>query len=103
MIVLNQSEIVACNTPEHLYKYPQTPLVASFFGEFNFIEDTIVYANQLRVVEKSNLKATVKQSYFKGNYYLIEADLNGETVFFEHQKQLLPNTSVFLKTTTPSQ
>jgi len=103
MIVLNQSEIVACNTPEHLYKYPQTPLVASFFGEFNIIEDTIVYANQLRVVEKSNLKATVKQSYFKGNYYLIEADLNGETVFFEHQKQLLPNTSVFLKTTTPSQ
>lgn len=103
MIVINQSKIVAYNTPEHLYQHPETPLVASFFGEFNIIDDTIIYANQLRVVVESNLKATVRQSYFKGNYYLIESNLNSVTIFFEHYEPIAINTIVFLKATTPFQ
>lgn len=103
MIVINQSKIVAYNTPEHLYQHPETPLVASFFGEFNIIDDTIIYANQLRVVVESNLKAMVRRSYFKGNHYLIEANADGKTLFFEHHKQLSPNTSIFLEAITLSQ
>jgi ABC-type Fe3+/spermidine/putrescine transport system ATPase subunit len=89
MIVLHDTKIMAKDTPEHLYKNPQNKLIASFFDEFNVIENYgIVYANQLKLVENSNLKATVKQSYFKGSYYLIEADLNGKMVFFENDIDL---------------
>ncbi|MGB5417886.1 MAG: ABC transporter ATP-binding protein, partial [Algibacter sp.] len=85
------------DVPETLYKNPKTPLIASFFGEFNVINDKIVYANQLEVVEKSDLKVTVKRSYFKGHYYLIEADLDGETVFFEHHSKLEIGAVLHLK------
>ena len=96
MIVLGDSKIIANDIPEHLYKNPKTPLIASFFGEFNLIDDKIVYSHQLKMVEKSNLKAVVNHSYFKGYYYLIEANLNGEKVFFEHSKSIKKGVAVFL-------
>ncbi len=89
MIVLHDAKIMAKDTPKQLYKNPENKLIASFFDEFNEIENYgIVYAHQLKVVEKSDLKATVKQSYFKGYYYLIEADLNGKKLFFENKTAL---------------
>ena len=70
MIVLHESKILANNSPKNLYDNRKDKLIASFFGEFNEIEGHgIIYANQLKVVDKSNLKAIIKQSYFKGYYY----------------------------------
>ena len=100
MMVLNNNTIEAYNLPEHLYKNPRTPLIASFFSEFNVIDNEIIYAHQLQVVEKSELKVTVKQSFFKGNYYLIEGDLNGEKVFFESKTNIEKNTNRYLEITT---
>lgn len=88
MIVLNNTKIEAYDTPENLYKNPKTSLTASFFGEFSIIDDEVIYANQLKLVEKSSFKATVIKSYFKGNYYLIEANFDGRIVFFEHLSEL---------------
>jgi ABC-type Fe3+/spermidine/putrescine transport system ATPase subunit len=98
MIVLHNSKIIASNTPEHLYKHPERPLIASFFGEFNVLEnDQIVYAHQLKVVENSNLEVVVKKSYFKGNHYLIEAVFNDEIVMFEHHSELEINQEIYLE------
>jgi len=88
MIVLNQNTIAINDLPETLYKNPKTTLIASFFGEFNIINDKIVYANQLKVVKHSKLEAVVKHSYFKGHYYLVEAVLDGNVLFFEHNLEL---------------
>lgn len=96
MIVLNNNKIEANNTPEYLYSNPKTPLIASFFGEFNLINENIVYAHQLQVVEQSDLKATIKKCYFKGTYYMIEAELKGETVFFEHENFIEKNKDIYL-------
>ncbi|WP_452227263.1 ABC transporter ATP-binding protein [Lacinutrix cladophorae] len=98
MIVLNNHKIAVHDTPENLYKNPKTALTASFFGEFNVINNEIVYAHQLQVVDKSNLKATVIKSYFKGNYYLVEAGLEDKTVLFESPKPLPIDSNVYLKT-----
>lgn len=97
MIVLHNAEIIANGKPRDIYNNPKTPLTASFFGEFNTINNKIVYAHQLEIVEKSELKVTVVKCYFKGNYYLIEADLNGEKVFFESESQHVKNEKLFLK------
>ncbi|TYA52151.1 ABC transporter ATP-binding protein [Formosa maritima] len=96
MIVLNNHKIEAINTPEHLFKQPKTPLIASFFGEFNVIDNTIVYAHQVQLVEKSNIKATVKKCYFKGTFFLIEAELNGDLILFKHHKEVEKNKKVCL-------
>ena len=88
MIVLNNNTIAVNDKPEYLYENPKTALIASFFGEFNIINNDIVYAHQLKVVKSSYLKATIIQSYFKGHYYLFEANLNGKKILFEHKKNL---------------
>ncbi|XMO87997.1 ABC transporter ATP-binding protein [Algibacter sp. AS12] len=97
MIVLNNHKIAVNDFPEALYKNPKTPLIASFFAEFNVLNNKIIYAHQLRVVDKSDLKSTVKRSFFKGHYYLIEAELNSKSVFFEYSKQVSVGSTLFLK------
>ena len=96
MIVLNENKIAVNDAPETLYKNPKTPLIASFFGEFNIIHDAIIYAHQLKIVETSKLKATVKRSYFKGHFYLIEAEIANDSVFFEADKSIDTGTTVYL-------
>ncbi|WP_299883291.1 ABC transporter ATP-binding protein [uncultured Lacinutrix sp.] len=97
MLVLDNNMIVANNTPQELYSNPETPLIASFFGEFNIINNEIVYSYQLKIVAHSNLKVKVVQCYFKGNYYLIEASLNDEVIFFEHHSAIKKGEEVFIK------
>ena len=97
MLVLNHHKIAVNDSPENLYKDPKTPLIASFFGEFNMIDGEIIYAHQLQVVEKSDLEVIVKHSYFKGSYYLVKADLDGQIVLFESKKLLPLDINIYLK------
>jgi ABC-type Fe3+/spermidine/putrescine transport system ATPase subunit len=97
MIVLNKQTIAANDVPETLYKNPKTPLVASFFGEFNLINNSIVYSHKLKVVTHSDLKARVIQSYFKGSYFLIEAEYLNKKVFFEHPSELIKSSIISLE------
>lgn len=97
MIVLHESKIIANNTPQVLYKSPETPLIASFFGEFNVINKTIFYSHQLKVVEHANMEVVIKKSYFKGANYLIEATIDDHPIFFEHYESLPKGQSVFLE------
>lgn len=97
MIVLHNTEIIASGTPENLYNNPENPLVASFFGEFNELKSHgILYAHQLKVVEQSDWKVFVKKAYYKGSHFLIEADLNGKNVFFEHPSSIEIGVEVYL-------
>lgn len=100
MIVLHKSEIISNETPENLFKNPETPLIASFFDEFNVLNGDIIYAHQLKKVEKSKLKVEVKKSYYKGSYFLIQADLESKSIFFEHPETLPTGQTVFLEIKT---
>lgn len=98
MLVLHDSKIIANNSPQELYRHPELPLIASFFGEVNVLDNAIVFAHQLKLTEKSDLKATVVRSYFKGHYYLIEANYENDIIRFEHPTALEKNTDVYLET-----
>ena len=97
MMFLNQNKIETIDTPEHLYRNPKTPLIASFFDEFNQINNDLVYAHQLVVVEQSNLKVNVVTSYFKGSYYLIEATYHHDIIYFEHHEEIKKGSAICLK------
>ncbi|QNK76929.1 ABC transporter ATP-binding protein [Winogradskyella sp. PAMC22761] len=89
IIVLDESKIIAKDTPQNLYKNPQLPLIASFFAEFNVIDPYgIVYEHQIKIVKDSNFKAIVRRAYFKGNSWLIEVDYKSESLFIEHGVEL---------------
>ncbi|WP_418636790.1 ABC transporter ATP-binding protein [Winogradskyella sp.] len=98
IIVLNNAEIIAKDTPQNLYKNPKLPLIASFFGEFNVIEPYgIVYANQVKIVPKSQLEAIVKMAYFNGNSWLIEAKYNTISIFIEHDFELKKEKIIYIE------
>jgi len=100
ILVIRNGELIAKGSPENLYNHPNSEYVASFFNEINEIpnnkinpkskskKSVLLYPNQIKLVEESELKATVVTSYFKGDFYLIEANLNGEIIFFEHSYKL---------------
>ncbi|MDT0558129.1 ABC transporter ATP-binding protein [Ichthyenterobacterium sp. W332] len=100
MLVLHKGKQLDYNTPQDLYHNPKHPLIASFFGEYNIIDNKIVYAHQIKVIDKSELKAKVKNSYFKGHYFLIEAELDEEKIVFTSEYKLDNERSVNLKIKT---
>ena len=97
VLVLDNTKIVAQNTPAQLYINPESPLVASFFSEYNLIDGEIIYAHQLKPVMESKLQVEVKKSYFKGDYFLIESRLDKLTILFENDEELIPGEKVYLE------
>lgn len=94
MLVLYNTKIIAVDTPEALYNNPQLPVIASFFGEFNVINDKIYYAHQLTIVKKSKFKALVKQSYYNGKNWIIEAEYHSKSIFIEHNRALQQGSEI---------
>lgn len=97
MLVLNNQKIIAKDKPQSLYKNPKLPLIASFFEEFNVIDNKIYYARQLKIVEHSDLKATVKQSYFNGNSWLIEAEYNETIIYLNNNESINQEEVIYFK------
>ncbi|MBU2525339.1 MAG: ABC transporter ATP-binding protein [Bacteroidetes bacterium] len=89
VLVLHDQKITENSSVEQLYQNPKSSWVAAFFGEYNYIEPFgFVYAHQLKIVAHSPLKAVVKQCYFNGKNYLIEADFNATLIYIEHAKKI---------------
>ncbi len=98
-IVIKQGKIVTKQKTESLYQNPTNYYVASLFGEVNELklssctasdsQDTIlVYPHEITVDLDSQIKARVKNSYFNGSHYLIEAIFDNSIIFFEHHTKL---------------
>ncbi|WP_407556425.1 ABC transporter ATP-binding protein [Winogradskyella sp. 4-2091] len=97
LLVIHDSKIIEKDTPQHIYNNPKTPLIASFFGEFNVIEPFgIVYANQIKIVAQSDLKAVVKTAYFNGSNWLIEAEYKSASIFIEHSLQIESGNEIYI-------
>ena len=97
MLVLHDKKIIAQDSPEALYNNPKLPLIASFFEEFNVVDNSIYYAHQLQIVDTSKLSAKVVQSYFNGENWLIEARFKDGLLLIKHHKELAAGESVFFK------
>ena len=105
IIVLKDAKIEAQGNPEEIYNQPKNAYVASFFNEINSISSkksgvknkTLFYPNEIKIVQNSELKATVISSYFKGSYYLIEVEFNNETLFIEHHSKVNANQVIFIE------
>jgi len=98
MIVLENREVLVEGNPLEIYNNPRHPLVAAFFGDFSVINNTIYYSHQVFVVKKSDLNAVIKQVFYKGSFFLIEAEYNNTIVCFNHTSSIPENTEVYLET-----
>lgn len=99
-IVIRNAKINAKDTPENLYRNPPNHYVASLFGDVNELKikelipsensrkKVLLYPHEIKVSTESNLKVSVKNSFFKGPNFLIKATFKGENIFFEHASEL---------------
>ena len=95
--------------PEFIYKNVSNEYQAGFFGDADLLpksvfssettsEKIIVFPHQLEISEEeTQLKVTVIKSYFKGNFYLIEANFKGKTMFFNNSFSLENGAVLYLK------
>ncbi len=101
VLVMRNGEIIESGTPNFLYENPMDKYVASLFGDVNEIEidgkKQFIFPHQLKVVANSDLKVEVLHSYFRGSYYLIEAQSATGVLFFESPKSYPKSEVVNLK------
>ncbi|WP_373058045.1 ABC transporter ATP-binding protein [Zunongwangia sp. H14] len=108
-IVLKNHGIYAQDTPQNLYQHPPNVYVASLFGDVNEVmlkdikaseksrKKIILYPEEIKLSRNSKIKAKVQNSYFQGNSWLIEAQLNGSTIFFKNGTALIQGKKIGLK------
>jgi ABC-type Fe3+/spermidine/putrescine transport system ATPase subunit len=108
-IVLKNAKIYAENSPSELYEKPPNKYVASLFGDVNELmlkdlvlnensrKKVILYPEEIKLNQKKGIKAEVKKSWFKGENWLIEANLNGKTIYFNHFQALKERKKVNLR------
>jgi ABC-type sulfate/molybdate transport systems ATPase subunit len=101
VLIMKNGEIIESGTPKAIFKNPKSKYIASLFGDVNEINidgiTKFIYPHQIKVVENSNIKVEVLNSYFRGSHYLIEAKLDNNVLFFEHNSEIPKTTQVFLK------
>jgi ABC-type Fe3+/spermidine/putrescine transport system ATPase subunit len=92
LIVIKNNNIIANNSPSKIYQNPSEKYIAALFDDVNEIlingKIVLLYPHQIKIVENSDHKAIVLSSYFKGSYWLIEADFEEKKVFFNHSLKL---------------
>ncbi len=101
LIILKNNTIIANNSPTEIYQNPSEKYIASLFDDVNEItinnKKVLLYPHQIKIVENSELKATVLNSYFKGSFWLIEAEFEKKSIFIKHHTSILSNKNIVLK------
>lgn len=88
ILIMKEGKKLTQNTPELLFKNPPTYYVGSLFGNLNTVfidgKEHLVYPHQIVVVSQNGVEVKVIASYFKGDYYLIEATIGSKSIYFKH-------------------
>lgn len=100
MLVLQDGKVLLKGTPRALFENPSHALVAAFFGDYCVLDGVIYYAHQIKLSEQGPIKAQVKHNYFQGTHYMIEAETNSQTVYFNHPSALEEKQTVSLEVKT---
>ncbi|MDG2357147.1 MAG: ABC transporter ATP-binding protein [Polaribacter sp.] len=101
LIIIKNNKMIANDSPREIYKNPKEKYIAALFDDVNeltFNNETFLrYPDQLKITDKSAVKATVLNSYFKGYYWLIEAVFNNQKVFVHHSKEIKKSTKIYIE------
>jgi ABC-type Fe3+/spermidine/putrescine transport system ATPase subunit len=105
LIVIRNNKILVNNSPKEIYNNPKEKYIAALFNDVNEIiinkKPYLLYPHQIKIVKNSDKKATVFNSYFKGSFWLIEAEFENQKVFFNHTFSLEKEQKINLSFTLP--
>lgn len=100
MLIIRNHKIVVHNAPKEIYNNPKSKYVAALFDDVNEIivnsKHVLLYPHQIKIIDNSNSIAIVKNAYFKGSFWLIEAEFENQLVFLNHKDFIETNTKIKL-------
>ena len=104
LIIIKENKIIENDAPIEIYNNPKEKYIAALFDDVNEItinnKTVLLYPHQIKVVENSRKNTELSQvlnSYFKGSYWLVEANFNGQIVFFNHLSEIKKSSKIYLK------
>lgn len=107
-IAMKDGRIIQTGKPDEIYNHPRNAYVASLFGEVNelpaslFLKNQatrkkiILYPHEVHVTDGGTYKAKVRKSFFKGNHFLTEVEMEGQDILLESSQKLLKNRTIHL-------
>jgi ABC-type Fe3+/spermidine/putrescine transport system ATPase subunit len=104
MLVIKNNKTIALDKPVDVYNNPKSKYIASLFDDVNEIEingkTQLLYPHQTTIADKSENKAIVLQSYYKGFYWLIEAEFKSQKVYIKHSLEIEAGKNICLSINT---
>ena len=101
VLIMKDGEIVQKGIPQTIYKNPSSKYIASLFGDINEItidgQHHLLYPHHLRVSSKSDLIVVVKQCFYRGNSFLVEAKYGDSLVYFESYDAIEIHEEIYLE------
>jgi ABC-type sulfate/molybdate transport systems ATPase subunit len=98
VLVLKDGKKLEFEDAKTLYNEPKSFYTASLFGDVNMIkvngEPYFIYPHQLKVSDNPDFQVEVLDVFFRGSHYLIDAAMNGRTLYFEHDSALEKGATV---------
>ncbi|BAO54795.1 ABC transporter ATP-binding protein [Nonlabens marinus] len=106
-IVMHEGNVVDHRPTKILYTDPKTKYVASLFDDVNQIPkewfrtdgDLLKYPHELQI-SKSGLSVVVRQSYFKGDHFLLACHFQGETLWVKSNSDYVIGSQLFIELNT---
>jgi hypothetical protein len=79
---------------------PKSKDIPSLFDDINEVQihgkTQLLYPHQIKTVANSEESATVLQSYYKGFYWLVEAEFEGQKIYIKHATKIEDGTPIYL-------
>lgn len=109
VLVMQSGKIIEFDTPKNTFENPKSHYVASLFGDVNAIpksyfqpnklsqEVVLLYPHQLCKCDNSQFQVTIRNNYFRGSHYLVEANYPDGILFFENEEAIAISTKIFLE------
>lgn len=109
--ILKEGKIQSIGSTEKIYNKASTEYELGFFGEVTKLSnrcfeesennnELLFLPHQLQLSDvETKLKVQVVKSYFKGSHYLIEAKVDGSSVFFNNLNSIDIGKIIYLKKT----
>lgn len=101
ILVIKDGKLVIQDKMSAVYNEKPNKYVASLFDDVSEIEvngeKKLFYPHELEIVENSEIKVEVKQSFFKGSHFLIEGNFNQSLIYFNSDREHKIETILYLK------
>ena len=101
IMVMKEGELIVKGKTLTVYEEKSSKYVASLFDDVSEIESNgekkLFYPHEFEIVENSEIKVEVNQSFFKGSYFLIEGNFNENLIYFRSKNEFKKGKILYLK------